>query len=139
MEGKIVPGDITINLVKKAMRNQGWTSKKFLIDGFPRSEENRTGWEKIMGDDVDMKFVLFLDCSEETMIARITARGEASGANKRNDDNMDTLRKRFAVFQEQTLPIVNFYQEQGKVKRISADGGVEDIWNAVKAAFEGFL
>lgn len=95
-----MPGDITINLIKKAMKNNGWSSKKFLIDGFPRSEENRTGWETIMGEDVDMKFVLFMDCSEEAMIARINARSESSGENKRNDDNMDVLKKRFAVFRE---------------------------------------
>lgn len=93
------------------MHNQGWNAKKFLIDGFPRSEENRIGWDTIMGDEVDMRFVLFLDCSEDGMIARINARSAASGDNKRNDDNMDVLRKRFAVFREQTIPIVNFYSE----------------------------
>ena len=53
-----------------------------------------------MGDHVDMKFVLFLDCSEETMIARITKRGEESGENKRNDDNLEVLQKRFGVFRD---------------------------------------
>ena len=71
LEGKIVPGDITINLIKKAMKNRGWNNKKFLIDGFPRNDENQSGWVQIMGDDVDMRFVLFLDCSEEVMIDRI--------------------------------------------------------------------
>ena len=61
------------------MKNRGWNTKKFLIDGFPRNEENQTGWVSIMGAEVDMRFVLFLDCSEEVMIDRITKRGEASG------------------------------------------------------------
>jgi UMP-CMP kinase len=71
-----------------------------LIDGFPRNEDNVNGWIKVMGGDVDLKFVLFLDCSEDTMIARITKRGEESGENKRNDDNLDVLQKRFGVFRE---------------------------------------
>ena len=47
------------------MQNNGWAAKKFLIDGFPRNEENKDGWKKIMDEHVDMKFVLFLDCTEE--------------------------------------------------------------------------
>ena len=37
LEGKIVPVEITVNLIKKAMEKNGWSSKKFLIDGFPRN------------------------------------------------------------------------------------------------------
>jgi len=39
-EGKLVPGNVVVNLVKKAMKKAGWTDKKFLIDGFPRNEAN---------------------------------------------------------------------------------------------------
>ncbi len=51
-----------------------------------------------MQSDVDMKFVLFLECSEDAMKARITKRGEEAGENKRSDDNMETLVKRFKTF-----------------------------------------
>ena len=44
-----------------------------------------------MGDSCDMKFILFLDASEEKMIERITKRGEEQGENKRNDDNIEVL------------------------------------------------
>lgn len=37
----------------------------FLIDGFPRNEDNLQGWNTAMGDKADVKFVLFFDCSEE--------------------------------------------------------------------------
>jgi UMP-CMP kinase len=53
-----------------------------------------------MAADVDMKFVLFLDCSEDTMIERIQKRGEEQGENRRNDDNLDVLQKRFTTFHE---------------------------------------
>ena len=62
-----------------------------------------------MGTDVDMKFVLFLDCGEDTMISRIQKRGEEQGENRRNDDNLDVLQKRFATFHEQSMPIVQIY------------------------------
>ena len=44
------------------------STKKFLIDGFPRNEDNLAGWEKQMGDKADIKFVLFFDCPEEVIV-----------------------------------------------------------------------
>lgn len=38
---------------------------RFLIDGFPRNEDNLTGWNTVMVDKADVKFVLFFDCSNE--------------------------------------------------------------------------
>lgn len=38
---------------------------RFLIDGFPRNEDNLQGWNKVMDDNADVKFVLFFDCSNE--------------------------------------------------------------------------
>lgn len=38
---------------------------RFLIDGFPRNEDNLQGWKKVMDDKADVKFVLFFDCSSE--------------------------------------------------------------------------
>ena len=92
--------EITVNLIKKAMRLHGWGDKKFLIDGFPRNQDNQEGWCKVMGDEADMKFVLFFECSEEVMLDRIIKRGEAAGDQKRNDDNIDSAKKRFTTFQE---------------------------------------
>ena len=37
VKGEIVPVEITVNLLKKSMQENGWTQKKFLIDGFPRN------------------------------------------------------------------------------------------------------
>ena len=142
LEGKMVPGDLVINLIKKAMKNAGWASKKFLIDGFPRSAENKEGWDRIMGEEVDMKFVLFLECSEDNLIERITARAEAAaliGAPAREDDNIDVMKKRFAVFREQSVPIVELYEKKNMVKRIDANGSSDDVWNQVAQAFNGHL
>ena len=62
--GLIVPVEITIALLGKAMERIG--AKKFLIDGFPRNEDNLDGWEREMTEDkCDVKCVLFFDCPEE--------------------------------------------------------------------------
>ena len=80
------------------MELAGWSTKRFLIDGFPRNEDNEEGWQSIMGDSVNMEFVLFLECSEELMIERILKRAEDAGESARNDDNEEVLRRRFALY-----------------------------------------
>ena len=60
LAGKIVPVEITVNLLKSAMEQNGWTNSKFLIDGFPRNDDNVRGFESILGPHVNMPYVLFL-------------------------------------------------------------------------------
>ena len=47
------------------------STKKFLIDGFPRNEDNLDGWERQMGEKAEVKFVLFFDCPEKVMTSSI--------------------------------------------------------------------
>ena len=68
LAGKIVPVKITVGLIKKAIEKNGGAQKKFLIDGYPRNQDNVDGWNEVMSSTADVKFVLFLDCDEETMI-----------------------------------------------------------------------
>lgn len=136
VEGKIVPVEITCQLLKKGMEKNGWAAKRFLIDGFPRNQDNYDGWTRVIGDSVDVPFVLFMDADEETMIARITERSKTSG---RNDDNIESLRKRFATFRNETMPIVNFYDGQGRCKRINGLNSIEDVFADLQKAFAGFI
>ena len=48
--------------------NQKKKKTRFLIDGFPRNEENLNKWDYIMGVKVFTPFIIFLNCSEETML-----------------------------------------------------------------------
>ena len=131
-EGKIVPVEITCSLLKRAMEQNGWDGGKFLIDGFPRNMDNLTGWKKVMGDDVEEKFCLFLQCPESVMETRLLARGTTSG---RTDDNLESIRKRFAVFIESTMPIVESFKKIGKLRIVESDKAVEIVWPHVKALF----
>jgi len=101
-----VPVEITVNLIKKAIEKNGGPVKQYLIDGFPRNQDNVDGWNKVMGPIAYLKFVLFLDCDEKTMIERITKRSESAGDQKRFDDNLATLIKRIKTNNEQSMPIV---------------------------------
>ncbi|THG07805.1 hypothetical protein TEA_014436 [Camellia sinensis var. sinensis] len=71
-EGKIVPSEVTIKLLQRAMQENA--NDKFLIDGFPRNEENRAAFESVTG--IVPEFVLFFDCSEEEMEKRLLGRNQ---------------------------------------------------------------
>ena len=76
--GLIVPVEITIALLRKAMERS--STKKFLIDGFPRNENNLDGWEKEMTEDkCEVKFVLFFECPEEVKGEEVLSAGRAGG------------------------------------------------------------
>lgn len=62
-EGLIVPVDITCSLLERAMSLSGKDS--FIIDGFPRNQDNFDGWKRRMAHKVNLLFVLFFDCPLE--------------------------------------------------------------------------
>ncbi|THG23820.1 hypothetical protein TEA_001616 [Camellia sinensis var. sinensis] len=125
-EGKIVPSEVTIKLLQRAMQENA--NDKFLIDGFPRNEENRAAFESVTG--IVPEFVLFFDCSEEEMEKRLLGRNQG-----REDDNIATIRKRFNVYMESSLPVIQYYDSKGKVRKIDAVKPVEEVFEAVKAVF----
>ncbi|PNT76703.1 hypothetical protein BRADI_1g51830v3 [Brachypodium distachyon] len=125
-EGKLVPSDIIVRLLLKAMLESG--NDKFLIDGFPRNEENRQAYENIV--NIEPEFVLFIDCSLEEMERRILNRNQG-----RDDDNVTTVRRRFGVFQESTLPVIQHYEKLGKLRRVDGDRQPDIVFEDVKAVF----
>lgn len=126
-EGKIVPAEVTIKLLQKAIQGSG--NDKFLIDGFPRNEENRAAFESITG--IVPELVLFFDCSEEEMEKRLLSRNQG-----REDDNIETIRKRFKVYMESSLPVIHYYNNLGKVRKIDAGKPVDAVFADVKAIFQ---
>ncbi|XP_038901553.1 UMP-CMP kinase isoform X1 [Benincasa hispida] len=128
-EGKIVPSELTIRLIQKEMESSD--NYKFLIDGFPRSEENRIAFEQIIGAEPDI--VLFFDCPEDEMVKRVLNRNQG-----RVDDNIDTIKKRLKVFAALNLPVVEHYLEKGKLYKINAVGTVDEIYKQVYPVFASF-
>ncbi|CAL1405179.1 unnamed protein product [Linum trigynum] len=125
-DGKIVPSEVTVKLILKAMESSH--SDKFLIDGFPRTEENRVAFERIIG--LEPKAVLFFDCPEKEMVQRVLNRNQG-----RLDDNIDTVKKRLKVFKTLSLPVVEYYSKKGKLHKINAVGDEDEIFEQVRAVF----
>lgn len=131
-KGNMVPGDVTVKLLKKAMEDKG-LDKVFIIDGYPRNFSNIEFWEKIMGDTVNVLGVLFLRCSPEIMKQRIMKRGETSG---RSDDNEEVFDKRIKVYNDETEPVVKHYEDKSMVFKVSAEGTKEQCFEEIRKVIE---
>lgn len=136
-EGKIVPMEVTVALLSNAMADSlatspppAGTKARFLIDGFPRKLDQAVFFEATV---CPSELVLFLDCPEAVMETRLLKRGETSG---RDDDNAESIRKRFRTFVETSMPVVDDFEKKGKVVRVSATGSVEEVYELVKAGIE---
>lgn len=129
-EGKIVPAEVTVRLLRAAMEKSG--SSKFLVDGFPRDMDNLRCWEEKMVAFADVQFLLFLDCPQHIMLGRLLERGKTSG---RDDDNAESIKKRFATYEESTRPIIDHFRAQGKVRQVDSNRPFEAVFADVSIHF----
>jgi len=130
-EGKLVPAKIPVKLIKKAMKKAGWEKSYYLVDGFPRNQENLEAWKKIFKESVDVKFTLYYDCSLETMEKRLLERAKTSG---RSDDNPEAIKKRFVTYQEETKPVIEHFEKQNLIRKINAERDVSEVYADTQAA-----
>lgn len=130
--GTIVPVQITCSLLKRAMESSG--KDRFLIDGFPRNQDNLDGWNKEMSDVATVIRVLFFNCPEQVCVERCLSRGKTSG---RTDDNEESLKKRIKTYNESTMLIIEHYRKLDLVSEINAGNSPNAVFEDVKKVLNG--
>ena len=132
VSGTIVPVAITCSLLLRAMIESN--NDRFLVDGFPRNQDNLNGWVKeINPEEVNVTGVLNFSCEPSVSIDRCLKRG-AKGSG-RSDDEEEVLKKRFVTHTVSTLPIVEYYRKMGIVFEINANETVDTMYNEIKSKF----
>ncbi|BHF81791.1 cytidine monophosphate (UMP-CMP) kinase 1, cytosolic [Sparganum proliferum] len=134
--GTIVPVEITCSLLHKAML-EGFKSKQcvtYLIDGFPRNEDNKSGWERNMCDKTRVLQVLVLDCPEDVCVKRCLGRGCG-----RIDDNEETLKNRITQFKVEGLPVIEYYGQKGLVTHIDGSKTPQEVFREVQRVLDPIL
>ncbi|CAE6489202.1 unnamed protein product [Rhizoctonia solani] len=142
--GTIVPMEVTVKLLENAMRAQlerphpgaAWENGhgRFLVDGFPRKMDQAIKFDETV---CLSSFVLFFDTTEEVMLERLLERGKTSG---REDDNEESIKKRFRTFVETSMPVVDKYRLEGKVRVIDSTRPVDAVYADVsKVLREEFI
>ncbi|KAF9459560.1 adenylate kinase-domain-containing protein [Collybia nuda] len=130
-EGTIVPMEVTIKLLQNAMGaamkesriGDGWTLEtgRFLIDGFPRKMDQALKFDETV---CLSSVTLYFSTTEEIMLRRLLERGKTSG---REDDNVESIRKRFNTYKSDTMPVIEHYKQLSKLVEVDSSGTVEEV------------
>jgi adenylate kinase len=147
--GQLVPDLLVIAMMDERLQNPD-AKKGFLLDGFPRTVEQAQSLDNILGArKVGIELVINFDVSEEVVVARLSGRRSCPKCGavyhvinippkkegfcdrcdtelmQRKDDQESTVRKRLQVYQEQTAPLIQFYESKGLLRTVDGSQKIE--------------
>jgi len=152
-QGLLVPNEVVLELLRKKLESLRTDCEGFIFDGYPRNIQQAENLETLlaeMGMQIDM--VIFFDVTEEISVQRLSGRRVCSkcGANfhitnmppkqegicdycggslyQRDDDTPEVIKKRWATYMEETLPLLNYYEKKGLLYRIDATKPKEEAF-----------
>ena len=119
-DGKFVSDDIVNQLIENAVFDPK-KKEKLIFDGYPRSISQAKNLELLLDkSEQKIEFIFFLNVNKETIIKRIEKR---KILEKRSDDSLETIIKRYDTYMETTHPVLNFYSKKTNFHEI--DGSLE--------------
>ena len=155
--GELVPDEVTIGIVKERL-SQPDCEAGFILDGFPRTAPQAdalTSALAAMGRALDA--VVLVDVPTDALVARLTSRRQCRECGRiynvmgempasagvcdsctgevyqRDDDSVETVTNRLAVYERNTLPLIEYYRDKGLLRPIEGDRGVDDVYADIAA------
>jgi len=133
-KGQLVPDEVVIAMIDSCLVKHP-QAKGFLFDGFPRTVAQAEALDKLLAlKKTSICKVIALEVDEEELTRRLIKRGETSG---RTDDTDEAIiRKRFAVYKNETEPVAEYYRQQGKFEAVKGVGGINEIFGTLSKCIE---
>ncbi|GAP65171.1 adenylate kinase-like kinase [Mizugakiibacter sediminis] len=129
--GQLVSDDIVLGMLEERV-SQPDARNGFILDGYPRNLAQADALDGLLarlGQPLDA--VVKLKVPSEVIVGRTELRFKAEG---RADDNPETVRKRLAVYAEQTAPVAEHYAKLGKLQVVDGVGSVDEVYARILAA-----
>ena len=127
--GELVPDQTVVDLVADELSKEKY-QEGYILDGFPRTVAQSEAFDKVLSkNDDSLDAFISLSVPEEELIKRILSRGEG-----RSDDTEEKVKTRLEVYRNETKPVMDHYEEQGKVQKINGLGTIDEIFSRIKAA-----
>lgn len=124
-KGNLVPDEVVIGMIKSKL-DANKAANGFIFDGFPRTVDQAKALDVLLQENkTPISGMLCLKVEKEELIDRLLSRGKVSG--RADDQNRSIIENRIVVYGEKTLPLVEYYEPQGKHCNIDGMGSVEDI------------
>ncbi len=154
-KGDLVPDSVVIGIVEKRIQ-QPDCAKGYMLDGFPRTvpqAEALDGMLKNLSSQID--HVVSIEVANEELVGRLTGRRTCRDCGvgfhvmfdppeqegvcdkcggelyQRDDDNVETVSSRLEVYESQTLPLIDYYGAQEKIRPIDGVGDIKEIFARV--------
>ncbi len=133
-KGDLVPDEVVIGMIgNKLDSNTG--AKGFIFDGFPRTIPQAGALDVLLSErNTKINTVISLEVNYDELVVRLKNRAIDSGRTDDADENI--IRNRIKVYENETLPLKEFYEQQGKLKKVEGVGSIEDIFNSICEAVE---
>ena len=130
-EGKLVPDSLVIEMLQERLLSNDCVNGA-ILDGFPRTIAQAESLDKI-SEEFKISKVIVFEADRDELIKRILNRGETSG---RSDDTEESVSVRLEVYENDTAPLIEYYEQRNLVSKINAVGEVENIYNLILKEFE---
>ena len=151
-KGELIPDDVVLGVVMERLEQKDAKGRGYVLDGFPRTVNQAEALAVGIGVPQEQPLVVDLEVPTEVVLGRLAARRVCAdcGANystsapprvewtcdvcggevvQREDDTEDAIRRRLALYEEQTAPLITWYLERHQL--VTVDGmGHPDIVSA---------
>ena len=128
-KGDFATDEIVNDLIEKIIFNPLWKNK-LIFDGYPRSLGQAKNLEKLLNkSNQNIDFIFFLNVKKETIVKRIEKR---KLLEKRTDDNLNTILKRYETYMKTTKPVLDFYSKNPNFYEIDGDGEIAEISSKIE-------
>ena len=125
--GQLVPDHVVLDIVAQRTAKDDCNAG-CIFDGFPRTIQQAESLDKLLGErGTPLDFVIELTIDQGELLSRLLKRG-------RGDDNMATIQQRLQSYEQETSPLVKYYDERQLLKTIDAAGTAEQVYDKILTA-----
>jgi adenylate kinase len=133
-KGELVSDEVVIGMIEVKL-DQNMNAKGFIFDGFPRTKAQAAALDTLLKKkNTEITNMLALQVEKQELINRLMGRGKVSG--RADDQDLNIIENRIAVYNRETSPVIDYYDAQGKFKAINGMGTIEDIFQRLCKAID---
>lgn len=128
-KGELVPDEVVIGMIETKI-DQSPDAKGFIFDGFPRTTAQAEALDKLLlKKETAITAMLMLSVEHNELIKRLLNRGKDSG--RTDDQDISIIENRIRVYNNETAPLIEYYEQQGKYHAVHGMGSIEEIFQSL--------
>lgn len=134
-KGELVPDEVVIGMIEGKL-DQHADANGFIFDGFPRTKAQAMALDNLLTKKkTAISVMVALEVEKQELVNRLMGRGKVSG--RADDQDINIIENRIAVYNRETAPVIDYYSAQGKFRPVNGMGSIEDIFGRLSSAIDG--